>query len=72
MKKTKVVTHPTFTVSVTFDNVDAKNPLEAAKMIAKWLKDDADTMIYDIENELSNDKHTVDLSEDDDDAVLPN
>ena len=69
MPKTK---KPTYSVSVTFNVVDAKNPLEAAKTIAKWLKDDADSMVFDIENELTKDKFTVDLSENDADAVLPN
>lgn len=69
MPKTK---KPTYSVSVTFNVVDAKDPLEATKMIAKWLKDDADSMVFDIENELTKDKFTVDLSENDEDAVLPN
>lgn len=53
--------------------VSANSPLEAAKEIAKWLKEDSDTYIYDVVNDDdANEKFTVDLSEDDEDAVLPN
>lgn len=63
---------PTFKVSLTFTDIDAKNPLEATKKILKWIEDGANEMIYDVENEITNDKFTVDLSEEDEDAVLPN
>lgn len=64
----------TFTVSVTFTDMVAKNPLEAAKKACKWLLDDGDAnnMIYDVTDETTNDKFTVDLSEEDGNAVLPN
>ena len=62
----------TYSVSLTFTDIDAKNPLEATKQILKWLEDGANEMIYDVEDEISNEKFTVDLSEDDEDAVLPN
>lgn len=64
---------PSFKVTLTFDGVDGKNPLEVAKLIAKWCKEDADTFTYDVVSEDGTDKAwTVDLSEDDEDAVLPN
>ena len=62
----------TFTVSVTFTDMVAKNPLAAAKKAWKWLQDDGGTMIYDVTDEDTNQKFTVDLSENDEDAVLPN
>lgn len=66
-----------FTVSVTFECVDAKNPLEAAKIVAKWLVEDdgegnAYYMTYDVNDEETRRAYTVDLSEEDEDAVLPN
>lgn len=66
-----------FTVSITFDCVDAKNPLEAAKIVAKWLVEDdgqgnAFDMVYDVSDEITNEKFIVDLDADDDYAVLPN
>lgn len=63
----------TFTVSVTFTDMTAENPLEAAKKACDWLlKDnDASNMIYDVTDEETNEKFTVDLSEEDEDAVLP-
>ena len=61
----------TYSVSLTFTDIDAKNPLEATKKILNWLSE-ADAMVYDVTNELTLEKFTVDLSEDDDNAVLPN
>lgn len=62
----------TFTVSIVFETTSGKDPLSVAKLIAKWLKEDADTFIYDVVDDQTNEKFTVDLSEDDEDAVLPN
>jgi hypothetical protein len=70
----------TFTVSVTFTDMTAKTPLEAAKKACSWLMgepvgdsvQDASAMIYDVTDEETNEKFTVDLSEEDEDAVLPN
>ena len=62
----------TYSVSLTFTDIQANNPLEATKKILEWIKEDANTMIYDVVDELTNDKYTVDLSEDEEDAVLPN
>ena len=63
----------TWTVSVTFTDMRANNPLDAAKKACKWLleNEDAKTMTYDVMDEETNEKFTVDLSEDDEDAVLP-
>jgi len=66
-----------FTVSVTFECVNAKNPLEAAKIVAKWLVEDngqgnAFNMVYDVDDETTNEKFIVDLDADDEFAVLPN
>jgi len=62
-----------FTVSVTFECMTAKDPLDAAKKAAKWLLDDcgAEFMIYDVVNEETKEEFTVDLSEEYGDAVLP-
>lgn len=62
----------TFTVSIVFECTSGKDPLAVAKQVAKWLKEDADNFIYDVVDDLTNDKFTVDLSEEDEDAVLPN
>ena len=66
---------PTFKVSLVFEGVTAENPLEAAKQIVKWLQDQqtgAESMTYDVINEATSEAFTVDLLEDDEDAVLPN
>jgi hypothetical protein len=62
---------PTFEIVLRFTDIDEKNPLDAVKKILEWIKDDASTMIYEVKNEITNEKWTVDLSEDDEDAVLP-
>lgn len=62
----------TFEVTLTFTDIMAKNPLEATKKILKWIEEDAANMIYDVKNESTSEKFTVDLSENDEDAVLPN
>ena len=61
----------TYSISLTFTDIQADNPLEATKKIIEWIKDDANTMIY-VEDELTGNKFTVDLSEEDEDAVQPN
>lgn len=66
-----------YTVSVTFECVGAKNPLEAAKIVAKWLVEDdgqgnAFDMVYEVDDEITNEKFIVDLDADDNYAVLPN
>lgn len=63
----------TYTVSVTFTDMVAENPLDAAKKACKWLleNNDAEKMVYDVMDEDTNEKFSVDLSEDDDNAVLP-
>lgn len=62
----------TFTVSITFTDMTAFNPLDAAKKACKWLLEDEDarSMTYDVTDEDTNQKYTVDLGEDDEDAVL--
>jgi len=64
--ESKSVMH-TYTVSVTFECMDAKTPKEAALKAAKWLVEDEDAfmMIYDVIDEQTNEAYTVDLSEDD-------
>jgi hypothetical protein len=64
----------TFSVSISFTDMVAKNPLEAAKKVCKWLleNEDAKNMIYDVEDETTGEKFSVDLSEDDENSVLPN
>jgi len=66
------VSPKTFTVSLTFTDMTAFNPLEAAKKACKWLLEDEDarSMIYDVTDEVTNQKFTVDLGEDDEDAIL--
>jgi hypothetical protein len=63
-----------FKVSITFDGIEAENPLEAAKKIVEWLKDEndgAENMIFDVMDEATEDAFTVDLADEDEAAVLP-
>jgi len=63
---------PTFTVRLEFTDIDAKNPLEATKKIVEWIEQNLDDMVFDVINEVTDEKFTVDLAEEDEDAVLPN
>ena len=66
------MSNKTFTVSLTFEGLSAENPLDAAKKILEWIQDGADAMTYDVKDEATGEAFTVDLSEDDEDAVLEN
>jgi hypothetical protein len=59
----------TYVVTVTFDLISANNPLEASKKVSEMLKKASHELIYDVENELTGEKYSVDLSED---TVSPN
>lgn len=51
-------------------NGEVKTPLEAAKQVAKWLKESADNAQYYVQDPTLA-VYSVDLSEPDEDAVLP-
>jgi hypothetical protein len=58
------ITPKTFKVSITFESITANNPLEASKIVAKWLLEEADNFIYDVvdENNIKR-SYSVDLSD---------
>lgn len=58
----------TFKVSMEIE-VDAENPLDAAKKVEDWIQKDGGFQYY-VQGE-NNEIFSVDLSEDDEDAVLP-
>ena len=62
----------TYTISITFTDQQAKNPIEAVENFIESLKEDANSCIYDVEDEETGEKFTVDMSEDDENKVLPN
>ena len=56
-----------------FTAQEGENPLEATKRFVKFLQEtNLNELVYDVEDEVTGEKFTVDLSEDDEDAVLPN
>jgi hypothetical protein len=56
-----------------FSAQEGENPLEATKRFVEFLKDcNLNELIYDVEDEETGEKFTVDLSENDEDSVLPN
>ena len=62
----------TYEISLTFTDIQENSPLEAVKKIIGWIKDDGvDNMIFEVRNEMTDEKVTVDMSEDENDAVLP-
>lgn len=62
----------TYTISITFTYQQAKNPIEAVENFIEYLKEDANSYIYDVEDEETGEKFTVDMSEGDEDKILPN
>lgn len=63
---------PMYTISVSFTDQNFETPLACAKDFANYLKKGSFDLIYDIKDEDTGDKFTVDLSEEDEDATLPN
>jgi hypothetical protein len=50
--------------------LEAETPLEAAKTLVEWLKDGSNH-IYMVQDDDTHELFSVDLDEDDEDAVLP-
>ena len=50
--------------------IDADTPLEAAKTLKEWMEDDTN-FVYVVQNSETKEIVSVDLAEDDEDAVLP-
>jgi hypothetical protein len=63
-----------YTVSLCgFSAIYADSPLEAAKQLKNFLKEtDLNSLMYDVVDDESKQAYTVDLSEEDEDAVLLN
>lgn len=51
--------------------LDAENPLEAAKTLERWCKETEDQYIYVVQDDETDEIVTVDLTEEDEDAVIP-
>jgi hypothetical protein len=51
--------------------VEANSPLEAAKQVAQWLKEEDTSAMYYVQAEDNNKVVSIDLNEEDEDAVLP-
>ena len=60
-----------FSISLETSAHEADGPLEAAKELQEWLRDPETFLAYYVQNEETNELFSVDLQEDDDDAVLP-
>jgi len=69
---TKQITMKQYTVTVLCQAMNGETPLDAAKTFAKWLQEGANEMTFDVLDEESKEAFTVDLAEEDEDAVLPN
>lgn len=61
-----------YTISLVLTDQQYENPLEAVKDFLNTIKEDGHSLIYDVEDEDTGEKFTVDLSEEDENAVLPN
>lgn len=67
-----------FTINLELESFDAKTPLEAVqealRLMLEWEdgKQSCEGMIYDVTDNITGEKFTVDMSEDDENKVLPN
>lgn len=66
------MSNKTFTIKLEFTDVSSESPLDATKTILSWIKDGVEDMTYDVKDEATGEAFTVDLAEEDEDAVLPN
>jgi len=60
----------TYTVTLTFEGLNADNPLEAVNTIESWIKEGSERMIYNVLDEKTKEHFSVDLNEDDEDIVV--
>jgi hypothetical protein len=60
----------TYTVTLTFEGLNADNPLEAVNIIESWIKEGSERMIYTVLDEKTKEHFSVDLNEDDEDIVV--
>jgi hypothetical protein len=51
--------------------IEADSPLEAAKQVAEWLKENDTSSMFYVQAEDDNKVFSIDLEEEDEDAVLP-
>ena len=61
-----------YTISITFTDQQYETPLEAAKEFANTLSEEAFYYVYDVVDEDTKERFTVDLSEEDENSVLTN
>lgn len=61
-----------YTISLVLTDQQYHNPLDAVKDFFNTIKEHGHTLIYDVEDEETGEKFTVDLSEKDEFAVIPN
>jgi hypothetical protein len=63
----------TYTVSLTFTDISEASPYEAVQRIIGWIKEDGvNNLVFDVTNEITDEKFTVDMDAEGDVAVLPN
>lgn len=63
----------TFEVILRFQVMEGTDPLDAAKKALGWIQDQdggAENMTYEVKNEQTGQEYSVDLSENDEDAVI--
>ena len=63
------MSNKTFTIKLEFTDVSSESPLDATKTILSWIKDGVEDMTYDVKDEATGEAFTVDLAEEDEDAV---
>lgn len=61
-----------YTVSLIITDISEISPIDAVKEFTKWVKDGIGDMIFEVSNQKTKKKFTVDMGEFDTDRVLPN
>lgn len=71
LKITKIKVMKSFNLSLEIECLDANDPLEAAKILQKWLQDKNNLWAYYVKDNDTGEVFSVDLQEEDaDDAVI--
>lgn len=63
-------TNKTFKVVMEISDIQENNPLDAAKTVEGWIKDHESNFQYYVQDEETGELFSVDLNEEDDEAVL--
>jgi hypothetical protein len=59
----------TYTVTLTFTDISEDSPLLATKQVIKYIEDDVSQLMFNVTDELSNEKFVVDMADESTDKI---